>query len=278
MAGRLVRDAQQFASSSPFHVIDGEPTGGYRATGDRGRLLVVLPGLVGPADAVASLAAELGSSWRVCAVTYPRVTSIGALVEWLERLRQREGSGPASVCGGSFGGLVAQAWLRSHPDRFADIVLSGTGPPDPARALRNARAIRWMRRAPMPVWRAVLRLAVRLSTSRAPDRDYWRAFYGAAIGELTWPDLESRYRIAIGVDEGGAPSAETLARWRGRMLVVDGSRDRLARSAAREVLRATYPHAQFHRFEGAGHAPALEQPEAWLGVLSAFLRSPAGAA
>jgi pimeloyl-ACP methyl ester carboxylesterase len=275
MAGRLVRDAQQFAASAPFHVLDGEPTGGYRAVGGDGPLLVVLPGLVGPADAVASLAAEMGASWRVCAVTYPRVAGVDALVGWLERLRRREGDRPASVCGGSFGGLVAQAWLRTHPDRLADLVLSGTGPPDAARARRNARAIRWMRRAPMPIWRAVLRLAVRLSTTRVPDRDHWRRFYGAAIGELVWPDLESRYRIAIGVDDGGVPGPDVLARWRGRMLVLEGSRDRVARSSMREALRLAYPQAQFHSFAGAGHAPALEQPDAWLSVVSAFLRSSA---
>jgi pimeloyl-ACP methyl ester carboxylesterase len=276
-AGRLVRDAQQFAAE-PLQRIDGEPTGGYRAVGDaaageRGRLLVVLPGLVGPADAVASLAAELGSSWRVCAVTYPRAESVEALLAWLERLRRREGGGAASVYGGSFGALVAQAWLRAHPDGIADLVLSGAGPPDAARAARNRRALRWMGRAPMPLWRAVLRLAVWLATGRAADRDYWRRFYGAAIGEMTWPDLESRYRIAIGVDEGGPPGPDVLVRWCGRMLALEGSRDRVARSTAREALRATYRRAQFHTFEGAGHAPALERPEAWLAVVAGFLRA-----
>lgn len=273
MAGRLVTDAQAFVASAPLVTIGAEPTGGYRATGERGRrLLVVLPGLVGPADAVASLAVALGPSWRVCAVTYPRVTSIDALVTWLERLRAQEGDGRASVYGGSFGGLIAQAWLRAHPEAIDDVVLSGTGPPEPARATRNARAMRWMRRLPMPLWRGLLRLAVRLSTTRASDRAYWRRFYGDAIDALTWPDLESRYRIAIGVDGGGVPSADVLRHWNGRMLVLEGSRDRVAHGRVRAALRATYQKAMFHTFDGAGHAPALERPEEWLRVVCAFYR------
>jgi 3-oxoadipate enol-lactonase len=273
MAGRLVTEARAFAASAPLVTVDGEATGGYRATGERGRLLVVLPGLVGPADAVASLAVALGPGWRVCAVTYPRVDSIEALIDWLERLRAREGGGRASVYGGSFGGLVAQAWLRAHPEAIGDLVLSGVGPPEPARAAKNARAMRWMRRLPMPLWRAFLRLAVRLSTARAADRDDWRRFYAQAIDALTWPDLESRYRISIGVDEGGAPSADALAGWSGRLLVLEGGRDRVARRSAREALRTTYAGARVHTFTNAGHAAALEIPEAWLDVVSGFFKA-----
>lgn len=272
MASRLVTDARTFAASAPLVTIDDEATGGYRATGERGRLLVVLPGLVGPADAVASLAIALGPGWRVCAVTYPRVDSSDALVDWLERLRAREGGGRASVYGGSFGGLVAQAWLRTHPEAIGDLVLSGVGPPDLARAAKNTRAMRWMRRLPMPLWRAFLRLAVRVSTNRAADRAYWRLFYGEAIDALTWPDLESRYRISLGVDEGGTPSADTLARWSGRLLMLEGGRDRVARASVREALRTTYAGARVHTFPTVGHAAALEVPGEWLAVVTGFFR------
>lgn len=274
MAGRLVTDARALVATAPFATVGGEGTGGYRATGERGRLVVVLPGLVGPADAVASLAVALGREWRVCAVTYPRVDSIEALVDWLERLRAREGGGRASVYGGSFGGLVAQAWLRAHPQAIGDLVLSGVGPPEPARAAKNTQAMRWMRRLPMPLWRAVLRLAVRLSTTRARDRDEWRRFYGEAIDALTWPDLESRYRVSIGVDEGGAPTADALARWSGRLLVLEGARDRVARRSVQAALRAAYPRARIHTFATAGHAVALETPDEWLDVVSAFFKGP----
>ena len=92
-----------------------------------------------------------------------------------------------SVCGGSFGALVAQAWLSRRPDAFTALVLSGAGPPDAARAAKNARLLPWMARLPMPAWRGLLRLAVRLSTAKAPERDGWRRFYGAAIARCAGP-------------------------------------------------------------------------------------------
>lgn len=273
MSGRLVRDREWLVASTQLTRVPGESTGGYRAVGQRGRLLVVLPGIVGPGDALASLGTELGQDWRVCFVTYPRVSSLPALVEWLNALREREGGGVACLYGGSFGGLVAQAWLRQYPERTGDVVLSGTGPPERSRATKNARALSWMRRLPMPAWRLLLGIAVRASTTRAVDRADWRQHYAQALTDLTWADLESRYRISIGIDEGGAPDRGVLTRWAGRMLVLEGGHDRVARSSVRDALHRTYPSATFHAFPDAGHAPSLERPEEWLQVVTSFLRA-----
>ena len=168
----------------------------------------------------------------------------------------------ASTCAADrFGGLVAQAWLRERPEVIGDIVLSGTGVPDPARADKNARLMPWMQRVPMAVWRGVLRLAVHLSTNTR-DRT-WRVagdYTGAAVGAMHWANLESRYRIAIDVDAGGPPTLAALPQWRGRLLVLAGSKDPMARPAVREAMSAAYPGATFRMFSAAGHAPTLDDP------------------
>jgi pimeloyl-ACP methyl ester carboxylesterase len=136
----------------------------------------------------------------------------------------------------------------------------------------NSRALTWMRRLPMPALGALVRLAVRGATRRAVDRAAWRAYYGRAIQALRWDDIASRYQISIDVDSAGPPGRDALNRWSGRMLAIEGSRDRVARSRVRAALRTTYPDARFHVFEGAGHGPALERPEEWLRVVSSFFR------
>ena len=149
------------------------------------------------------------------------------------------------------------------------------GPPDAARATKNQRLLPWLARLPMPAWRGLLGLAVRLSTMRVADRDVWRAHYRRDVGALTWPDLESRYLVSIGIDAAGQPTDAHLQSWRGRMLVLEGTRDRVARGPQRAALRAVYPRATFHVFDGAGHGMALEQPDEWLRVVTAFFRGPA---
>ncbi len=260
------------ARESPLVPFPGDGGGGYRVIGRGPALAVVLPGAVGSADALAALGDALEASHRTCLVHYPTVPALDALLSSLDGMRARVGGGPVAVCGGSFGALVAQAWLARSPAAIGSLVLSGAGPPEAARADKNARLLPWLARLPIGVWRGLLRLAVRLSTRRAPERDYFRAFYGEAIGALRWPDVESRYRVSIDVDRVGPALAAAVAGWRGRVLVLEGARDPIARGTHRAALRALFPHATFHTFADAGHGLALERPDEWIGVVAGFLR------
>lgn len=138
------------ARESPLVPFPGESGGGYRVIGEGASLLVVLPGIVGSADALAALGYDLAATHRTCLVHYPTVASLDALLTSLDTMCAREGGGAASVCGGSFRALMAQAWLSRRPDAFTALVLSGAGPPDAARAAKNARLLPWMARLPMP--------------------------------------------------------------------------------------------------------------------------------
>lgn len=56
------------------------------------------------------------------------------------------------------------------------------------------------------------------------------------------------------------------------MLVVWGSRDPIVPISHADAVRALVPTARFEVFEGAGHFPHLERPDAFLDVLHDFLR------
>lgn len=256
----------------PLQPLPGGHGGAYRLVGHGPRVLMVLPGLVGPADALAAIGDALADEYRTVLVHYPSVASLDVLLTGFDAVRRQLGATTVAICGGSFGALVAQAWLARDPAAIDRLVLSGAGPAEPARAVTNARRLPWMARVPTPVWRALLGLAVRLSTSRSAERGYWRAYYAAAIAALTWPDLASRYRIAIDVDRAGPPSPAALAAWAGAVLVIEGGRDAAASERARAALRPLFPRARFHRIADAGHGLALERPEEWLRITSAFLR------
>jgi pimeloyl-ACP methyl ester carboxylesterase len=85
-------------------------------------------------------------------------------------------------------------------------------------------------------------------------------------------DIVSRLRIQM---EFGAASysSEDLVRWPGTALILEAEDDPLFPPAARERLRALYPTAQVHQFQGTGHAAAILQPEEYAAVLTRFLKS-----
>ena len=263
---RVVRDAPLL----PFVGPDG---GGYRAIGHGSRLLVMLPGIVGPADALAGLGEVLAADYRTCLVHYPAAPSLDALIAALEAMRAREGRGPTAVCGGSFGALVAQAWLARAPGSFGPLVLSGAGPAVPrARRRTPARCRGWRGCRCRPGGRCYgrrcgCRPVVRRSAPTGESSTDRRSRRSAG------PSSESRYRIAIDVDRAGPPSPAVVAAWGGRMLVVEGGRDTVANAKARAALRAVFPGAQFHAFPEAGHGLALDQPDEWLRIVAGFLRA-----
>ncbi|MFN8058008.1 MAG: alpha/beta hydrolase [Vicinamibacterales bacterium] len=240
----------------------------WLGTGRRG--LLVCPGAVGTGDALVGLVPALASSYRIGLLAYPRVSSLDRLIDGLCHLVAAAGLDTVSVYGGSFGGLVAQAFAARNPARVPAIVLSGAGVPDPSRAARNERLLPWIRRCPFAATRGLLRLVVWLTTRHAVEKAAWRRFYGRALDAFTVDDLESRYRLSIDFDRRAI--VETLREsWHGRMLVLEGAEDSVAHGSVRAALRQAYPTATFVTFEGAGHGLALDRPRDWAKTVAEFL-------
>ena len=81
----------------------------------------------------------------------------------------------ADILGGSFGGLIAQAFLQRFPQHTRRVVLSATGSAKPDRAASNEKFARVL---PVGVARVLLRAIVRASLRAVTDdRAFWRDFY-----------------------------------------------------------------------------------------------------
>jgi pimeloyl-ACP methyl ester carboxylesterase len=240
----------------------------YRIAGSGTEGLLLLPGAVGAGEAYFALAESLSSELRSILIEYPVVRGLDEMLSGLAGLLEREGIDRTAVLGSSFGGMVAQAFRLRFPERTRRVVLSSTGPPDAARAARNQRWLARLRYVPMPLLRGLLRLLVRSLTSRIPrDREFWRRYYRDSLDGLTREQLESQYRVAIDFDnavEGIVPGHDVL--------LLEGSEDSVASRKSRQALKAAYPDARVHTFDGAGHSPMLERPEEWLSVVTGFLR------
>jgi len=128
LAVTLEEQLNAFRASAPIHSLrhDGvEWT--YRATGNGTQGLLLLPGAVGSGEAFFTLTPLLIDTHRILAIAYPRVDSLARLLEGLRAILDREGLESADMVGGSFGGLIAQAFLRRFPQRTRRVALSATG-------------------------------------------------------------------------------------------------------------------------------------------------------
>lgn len=244
----------------------------YRPAGSGEEGLVLLPGAAGGGEAYFLLVQELLDRFRMVMIDYPPVSGLEEILQGLAAILDREGLPRTALLGGSFGGMLAQAFLLRFPERTSRVVLSATAPPVAERAPQNERWQRRIRWVPMGLFRGLMRLLIRKLTKGVQvGRTFWRRYYLAAIDGWSRERLESQYRMSIDFDRDYGQRVADLAGWSGEILILAGSEDRMASAASLEGLRAAYPRARVHTLGGAGHGLSLERPEEWRAAVIGFL-------
>src|SRR5450631_4142449 len=86
----------------------------YRILGTASPVLVVIPGGELVNDLGFEFALAMSGACRVVYPGYPRVDSIGELADGLRTVLDAENIGQAAILGASFGGSVAQIFVRKY--------------------------------------------------------------------------------------------------------------------------------------------------------------------
>lgn len=188
----------------------------------------------------------------------------------------------ADLAGYSFGGLIAMVFAARQPARVARLALCSSAPPwhgtreSLDRALAAAQA-----RPEVAAERAALeRSGLR---EHAPDEYRRRRFALSVAGyfadhrlahALTPFKIQARTAQAVQASLGDYDLRDEVAGGldAARTLFVHGDRDPLDAAPLREL--ATRIGARFELLPGCGHVPYVEAPEAFFGILRAFLGGP----
>src|SRR5919202_347437 len=141
-------------------------------TGGRGEQTVLMfHGAVGGAETMRWLAESFADEYRTIAPTVADVRTLDEVCDAVSAILDREHVGRAAVFGGSFGGLVAQAFLKRRPRQVEHLVLLSTGVPNRAVGARTERMMKFLRLLPFPLSRALLKLEIskHLNTPAPPE-------------------------------------------------------------------------------------------------------------
>jgi pimeloyl-ACP methyl ester carboxylesterase len=211
---------------------------------------------------------------RVIAPCYPAVDTMDALCDGLAGILRHEGISRAHVQGGSYGGFVAQIFVRRYPEMTASLILSHTQPtyPDDEGTMKLQRMLRLAKLLPAGVLRWLMNLSLsRLMPEKTPDVMLVLAIYAELLRvRLTKSDFLSI--LARTVDyEGHRFAPDDLADWPGLILIMMTENDRTTPEEVREDFKRLYPQAHVHLFEGTGHATSWEQADTYRAVINDFL-------
>jgi pimeloyl-ACP methyl ester carboxylesterase len=182
----------------------------------------------------------------------------------------------ADIVGHSMGSIVAQTFAEYWPERTGRVVLiSSSGGPRPGELPRKA-AYDWesqIRALKEPLDPDSPFMLEWWSSPTPVDADFLHRQRkdAAAIPLRVW--------IAV-LDQGLQMNdlQRTLPKLTAPTLLIWGSKDPIIEEPYRQTLREALPQAQVKVFEGLGHNPFWEEPEACARVINAFLAAaPAGA-
>src|SRR5215213_1267173 len=247
-------------------------------TAGRGReAMLLFHGAVGGAETMRALAEGFADDFRTVAPTVADVSTLDEVCDAASAILDREHVARAHVFGGSFGGLVAQAFLKRRPAQVETLTLLSTGAPDRKTGTRTSRMTKVVRLLPFPLTRALLKMEMsrHLSTPAPPDAaervaESKRRLEDYFERRLTKRTLLSRVALSLDFNLRESYAPEGRDAWPGRVLIVESDNDPMIPPAERQRLRDTYPRAMVCTFPGAGHMITLLQPEALQGIVKAF--------
>jgi pimeloyl-ACP methyl ester carboxylesterase len=271
----MVERLQQFREMHPYKSADiGGVTWRYIDTGRGKPAVLALSGATCIAEISWRTIEGLGRAYRVIAPDYPAIDTNAGLVNGIVGLLDREGIERVHVMGGSYGGLVAQVFVRRRPDRSASLVLSHTLLPDRETAHSIHRSMRWLKLMPLPVLRAFFKKTMsRMMTEEAtPEVALMNAHFAEIVDfYLSKAQLVSLMARTIDVAERYAFTPDDLKDWPGLILLLMADDDPATPEPVRRALMAMYPRAQVRSFSGSGHLTSILKQDEYIGAMEEFL-------
>ena len=251
----------------------------YISSGRGEQTLFILPGALSVGESTFPLMMALENEYRIIAPSYALSLNMTELCAGLSRILEAEGIHRCHVLGGSYGGLVAQYFVRQHPDKVCSLILSHTFVLSTSLTKPLWIAGKLVPALPQSLFIPLLKLRLDkmlISTLRKanhPETEFWRAYLNEAIeGGLLKEVFIHQNKCLLDLARQQRFTAADLHGWNGKILIIESDNDPAIPAKDRAVLRNTYPRAQVHTFHDAGHASSILKREEVLAVIRTFLR------
>lgn len=250
----------------------------YIACGQGDQALLILPGALSVGESTFPITSSFENDYRIIAPSYALTLTMAGLCDGIASILEVEGLSRVHVLGGSYGGLVAQYFIRRHPDKVRSLVLSHTF----VLTRKYAKPL-WITgklfaSMPRSVFVPLLKLRlnkVLLSTlrkARHPEHEFWRAYLNEAIAsELLKEVFIHQNNCLLECMQHPQFASDDLKDWPGKILIIESDDDVIS-GHDRERLRKTYPQAEVYTFRGVGHASSIMEREEVVSVIRSFLQ------
>jgi pimeloyl-ACP methyl ester carboxylesterase len=248
----------------------------YLLSSGGGEPLLILSGALTHPDISWNSIAHFGGKYRIVVPAYPAVRTMDELCDGMAAILQHEGIRRTHVMGGSYGGFVGQVFVRRLPAVTRSLVLSHTTVPDPTGIQSTRRMLKGLSLLPAFALRWVLgRMLGKLMPADASSPSMLlmlAMFHEIMDHHLKKPDFLGILDRTLDF-YGRVWSAEDLAGWRGKILLVLAEDDPASPERVRTAFQKLYPQAEWKLFRGGGHTTAVSSQEEYQAAIDGFLQA-----
>ncbi len=244
----------------------------YISTGKGKKTIVLLPGSIRFAEIWFKLIKILEKEFKVISPNYPEIKTIKEALDGISKILLKEEQKNIILIGSSFGGWVAQCFVRKYPHLVKKLLLSNTYLPE-SRHLGLYKYINiTFPLYPTPLLKRMLRNNYfKIFTVSAHDKDFWKAFITENLYYNTnRKEILNQYKCIYDYFKNYSFSSNDLGKWDGKILIIE-SIDDIVSKDKRENLKRVYPMAELVSLENAGHTPGYTQPEKFYSIIKDFL-------
>ena len=242
--------------------------------------LLLLPGALSTGESVFPVITAFGHEYRIIAPSYPLSLTMSAMCAGIARILEVEAVDSVHLLGGSYGGLVAQYFVRQYPSTVRSLILSHTFILTAKYAKPLWIGARLFSRLPQSLFVRLLKLRLdklllsKLDSTNHPEAEFWRAYLNEAITSGSLKDVFiHQNKCLLELTRQPQFTRDDLRQWPGKILIIESNDDPAISGRDRSLLRSTYPQAQVHTFDDVGHASFILRPQEAASIVRTFLHN-----
>lgn len=243
-------------------------TWNYLATGKGEKTILFLHGMGGAYDIWFQQIEALKGQYRIISPTYPIVNSVDEIALAITKILEKEYIVTVNIVGSSLGGVIAQHFTATYPEKVEKVILGNTFPPNDIFKKENETKMKVA--SYLPEWLLMKMFRENLTKVIIPtsgNSELTKAYLlEQDYGLMSKQQFLARSNCVMNKFE--APDFATLNI---PVMVIDADNDPLINADMQGKLYKTYPTAQIHTFSGKGHFPYLNTPKQYTMYIKNFL-------
>lgn len=264
----------QFRSTHPTtrQSIDGVEWN-YILSGTGTETILIFSGMLGRSDTAYRMVTNFEKTYRVLSISYPLYDEIGALVDGLIKLLDREGIHRVHFVGTSLGTSVGHVLVRRYPDRIDRMVLSTFGLYDDKKLKQVKQFVGLFDLLPYWIIKKYFKLMFPQTLKGLQESD--KQFQIAYLDDLL--DIQgnkrtmmSQYRMLLEMFENSSYGIDQPI-YDSSILIMQSQDDNSWDRNSQAAFRQTYPNAHIQLFEEGGHLRELRDENKHIATVRHFL-------